>query len=290
MIKKYFLPIFIIFAFLTISLFAQDELDATVTEYIAKIVDFNVLIDGEQLLTSNPVVIINGNIYIPIEMFANYLELNKNFEIQQIRNVDYSTTMFSNIKSLEITTDAPITDVDDRITKVLAEKQIESVVSKLTLGMTFFEVYKLMGKPPLLNPYSSNTDVRYYFSDAGFLTLRFDAKVTMTRAKHDLLFIEYMTSINSDFDAYIDLTNNEIIEVAGLSSAIINELDLFAKEYTAKSANFPVFIDGEEFLTSNQIVIIGYNNVYVSIVEFAEILGIIVSFNKEKTQLEITKR
>lgn len=45
----------------------KDGFDLLATEYTAKVADFSVLIDNEQVTTSNPVVTINNKAYIPVK-------------------------------------------------------------------------------------------------------------------------------------------------------------------------------------------------------------------------------
>ena len=76
-----------------------------------------------------------------------------------------------------------------------------------------------------------------------------------------------------------------------LSSVLTRDrLDLLSIKYTtANAANFTILIEGEEPLTSNPIVTIN-GKTYVPIEDLAEQLGIKVSFNEEKQQLEITTK
>ena len=296
MIKKYFLPIFIIFAFLTISLFAQDELDATVTEYIAKIVDFNVLIDGEQLLTSNPVVIINGNIYIPIEELEKQLsiEINWNSEKEYLRrsrdqyfgfinpkgdekpfDKEFYEQLLENEKSrnegtlpLKITTNVPFIwfrhfSADDKKNGVAMTKEY---AGKLKTGMTWSEVEKAVGEP-IQNIGSGLSIPGYSFPAWEELILGWDVT--------DRTYLR---------EGLKSLRENDVKLVYAANAVSMNLLNT---EHIAIATDFPFFIDGEEVFIFSPIVMISYNNVYIPLEELAEKLGVELNFNAEKTELNI---
>ena len=70
--------------------------------------------------------------------------------------------------------------------------------------------------------------------------------------------------------------------------SVINKstFDLLLTRYSARDVDSPVLVDGVEFVTSNPIVMIN-SKLYLPIEDFAEQLGIGVSWNEEKQQLEI---
>ena len=123
-------------------------------------------------------------------------------------------------------------------------------VGKLNKGMTENEVVQYIGEPT----YKVNTDNTIYYSR------------------------DRITLILSFF-------NNKLSNVeAGAGS------DLLSKELKiAKVVSSPVFINEEELLTSNPIIIIN-DKIYIPIEDLAEQLGIKVIFNEEKQQLEITTK
>ena len=51
----------------------KGNIDLLSDGYIARVADFSVLIDGEEPLTSNPIVTINYRTYIPIDDLAEQL-------------------------------------------------------------------------------------------------------------------------------------------------------------------------------------------------------------------------
>jgi len=128
--------------------------------------------------------------------------------------------------------------------------QMKEASDKLSKGMTIEEVKQNIGEPSV--EFGSNK-IAYFFDDMEILYLDFkDGKLYAALTKDDL-----------------DLLSKELI--------------------VAKVIIFSIFINGEEPLTSNPIVTIN-DNIYIPIEDLAEQLGIKVSFNEEKQQLEITTK
>jgi len=72
-----------------ISVRNKDKINLLASEYEANPAEFPVAIDGEEPITSNPVVIINKKVYVPIEDLAEQLgiEVKFNEEKQQLEIV-----------------------------------------------------------------------------------------------------------------------------------------------------------------------------------------------------------
>ena len=69
------------------SALTRDDLDLVAIEYlVAKVISSPILLNGEEPLTSNPIVTINDKIYVPIEDLAEQLGITVNFneEKQQL--------------------------------------------------------------------------------------------------------------------------------------------------------------------------------------------------------------
>ena len=198
----------------------QDKFDLLATEYIAIVANFPIFIDGYEVLTSNPIVTINGKVYVPIEDFVEQLGITITFN-EEKQQQKFETTDIA---------------------------WIIEIVGKLSKAMLKDEVLQQVGKPT----YSFDTNV-YYSRKTNTLRLNFfDNKLSIAVAK--------------------------------------DGFDLLAKElWEAKVLSFPVLINKEEPLTSNPIIAI-QNKVYVPIEDLAEQLGITVTFNEEKQQLEITTK
>ena len=131
--------------------------------------------------------------------------------------------------------------------------QMQKAVDQLSKGMTIDEAKQILGEPTHVIGSVEEKDVRlrYLFADGERLWLRFNG---------EQLF------------AVIDE----------------NDFDLLSTYYTAKVMDFSIFIDNEEVLTYTPILTID-DNIYFSIAEVSEIIGIKIIWNQEKQRLEISK-
>ena len=201
----------------------NDGFNLLSTEYLTKVVDFSVLIDGDMVVNSNTVLIINKKTYISIKDMAEQLGIKVNWDAE-MRNHEVATTNIA---------------------------QIIEVACKLSKGMTMDEVVQQIGEP------THTTDP--------------------ARKRYNAVWGEYLTLSFSDgkLSGVFDRTHN---------------YDLLSGEYAIASVvDFPVFINDKELIISNPVVTIN-DKIYVPIEDLAEQLGIKVSFNEEKQQLEITTK
>ena len=228
-------------------------------EYAAIVTGIPVLIDNGEALTSNPVVTINGVIYLPIQELEEEIGIKVDRD-EDIRQLDGGYVIQRNIKSLEITTSVKEGLTSSKNKEVIV--RLKEDIIKLSKGMTRYETEQVLGKAtpdPNAIERSISEPVRYTHKDGVVLYVLYD-------------------------------DSNKV-------SAIFNQdgIDLLATGHIAILIDFPVLIDGDESLNSNPIVVIHHQlyakiTVYVPIEDLAEQLGIKVNFNEEKQQLEITTK
>jgi len=237
--------------------------DDLLSEYTAKVSDINsFLIDQAEVLSPIPIVTINEKIYIPIEEIAIDLKINANLNKEK--------------QVLEIATNAP---PPQNIELTRTEKNsgialMREAIGKLRIGMEYDKVIELVGRP--------THDVGY----GGFIPLYlFTGKEMFTTNREIIGFdTDYSTllSVGEVISLNYDSDNK-------LFSANTKGFNLFRTEYPANHISSSVFINEKEHIISNPIVTIG-GNIYVPIEDIAQQLGITVSFNEEKQQLEIVTK
>jgi len=209
--------------------------------YPAIVSDFPVFINGEELLTVNPIFTIYGKVYIPIEDVEEYFGI----KVSQISRIFVPGVRV--LSGLNITTKILFTDEEILLWK---EKRAEVAklkedVAKLRTGMTIDEVKQVLGEP--------NPELKYYvYKNGETLVARYD--------KNNPNWLTYI----SNYDGFNLLSTGDTVRPVELS----------------------VVINDEELFISNPMVM-SHNKIYAPIVDFAEALGIIVSFNKDKELLEI---
>ena len=126
---------------------------------------------------------------------------------------------------------------------------LQDQVGKLSRGMTCDEVLKCIGKPTV--DIGSGRYIPVYLFDGGeSLTLTFDFNNKLSTAQ------------NKD------------------------GFDLLSREYSAKLAEFPVLVNGEEIITSNPIVTIN-DKTYIPLKEMETQLGIKVEWSEEEGTVKI---
>ena len=221
-----------------------DSVNYSKGSYPAIVADFPVFINGEELLTVNPIFTIYGKVYIPIEDVEEYFGI----KVSRISKIIFPGA--SVLSGLNITTKVMFTDEEILLWK---EKRAEVAklkedATKLRTGMTIEEVKQVLGEP--------HPELQYYvYKNGETLVARYD--------KNNPNWLTYI----SNYDGFNLLsTGDTVIPIE--QSVVIND---------------------EELLTSNPMVM-SHNKIYAPIIDFAEALGIIVSFNEEKTRLEITKK
>ena len=224
-------------------------------EYPAIVTDVSVFIDGEKLLTFNPIVTINNKVYLP----AN--EIRKEFKIKisqpkeemnVLNGVISRHIIHNDLKTIEIftqTEDNTISKNNEDIAK------FKEAMSKLSKGMPKDEnVLKILGEP-----YESPQDMLMSSIPPPRYKNKYGGVLTLSRRTNDMSSI-----FNSD------------------------GIDMFATGYIATTANIPTFVDGKEISILSPIVYMGNANIYVPIEDLAEYLKIKAEWNEEKTQLNIT--
>ena len=166
-------------------------------------------------------------------------------------------------QQLEITTQTTKDiDIDNQLEKKEGITKVKEAASKLNKGMTWKEIIEQIGEPTS-DIGSGRSIPKYSFAGGESLILGIDRNDKLSSA------------------------NNK------------NDFNLLSSEYKAIVEDFPVFINGEQVLTFNNIVTIdkltylpiqNLKKTYISIEDFTEQLGITVNFNEEKQQLEITTK
>ena len=126
-------------------------------------------------------------------------------------------------------------------------------VDKLTRGMTRGEVEQIIGEPTLNEGFGRYKPM-YLFPDGENLKLD-----------------------------YIPDSNNTLILMSARNK---DGIDLLSTEYTAKVAEFSVFVNDEKIVTSNPVVTID-SKTYIPIKEFETLLDVRVEWNEEEKIVKI---
>jgi len=171
----------------------KDGFNLLLTEYIAQIVDFPVLINGNSkgMVTTNAAVTIRNKVYLPIESLTEPLEIKVSFN-EEKQNSEH---------------------------KITGITQMVEAISKINKGMTIGEVVRHIGEPTQV--YSFTSDIYYSFGDTETIKLLFiDDKLLSTmyyRDNIDLLSAEYITANIYNFTILLNgeepLTSNPIVTI-----------------------------------------------------------------------------
>jgi len=176
-------------------------------EYTAKTADFQVLIDGKEVVSSNPIITIREKTYIPIVDSADQLGIKVNWD-KEMQHKEFE----------------------------LAEKiaaPMKEAFSKLSKGMTIDETKDLIGEP------SSNRDgyidrPLYSFEGGEELNLWFDNDGKLSNAYNkdyvDLFSAEYIAR-TIDFPIFIN--DNELIvsnPIVAINNQVYVPLDNLAEQ------------------------------------------------------------
>ena len=246
-------------------LFVARDKDWTdlLSEYTAEVSDINsFLIDQVEVLSPIPIVTINEKIYVPIGEIAIDLKINVNLNKEK--------------QVLEIATNAP---PPQNIELTRAEKnsgieQMREAIGKLRIGMEYDKVIELVGRPTHDIGYGGYV-LLYLFTGKETFSIDRDL-INFSTDYSTLLSVGEVVSLDYDYDQK-------------LLNANTKDLNLLRTEYPANHIGYSVFINEKELIFPNPIVTIG-GNIYVPIEDLAEQLGITVSFNEEKQQLEIVTK
>ena len=237
--------------------------------YPALVTDNSIYIDDNKLLTFNPIVTINGNIYLPIDELEEELQVKVDHDKDK-PTLEITTGMGEGfVKSKDIASISRFKKDISKIHKDMTQKEVEQIVSSFynanapnlekdnNISLIESDLFTRNSIPPL----------RYRHQDGGILTPAYGGAVLPSYGKSLFLHVDSL-------------------------SALFNEdgLDLLATGYVAKLVDFPVFIDGKELLTISNPIVTIHNKVYVPLDDIAEQLGIKVTFNEEKQQLKITTK
>ena len=272
-------------------------------EYEAKIVYFPVLIDGNELITSNPIVAFDGNIYFSIQELAEKLRIKIDWNNDKKQTEIITNSYGFHNEYAAIVTDVPIY-VDGN--KLLTFNPIVTIN-----GNIYFPIEDWFGIR--VDCDEEKQQLKITTNVEGFIVLKNHEDIArfkddigklhygMTRKEVRQILFDYSDpnvnykGMSSMPPIYYIHHNSGIILTSPYSdqgyslSALFNEdgFDLLATGYVAKLVDFPVFIDGKELLTISNPIVTIHNKVYVPLDNLAEQLGITVTFNEEKQQLEI---
>jgi len=243
----------------------KNDSDLLLTEYMAKVADFSILVNNEEMPVSNPILTVNGNIYFSITELSELLEISVSFNNEKQR-LEFATDVPINLGFMTKRIPEEVDRIPDYISTIVpitrAEKnkgitQMKEATDKLSIGMTIEKVEQLLGKPTRAIG-SGIYGTLYEFAGGEMLILTY-------------------------FDRLDTISNK-------------GGFDLSLKEYKATVEEFPVFVDGKEIVILNPVVTIDkmryataqhLAKTYVPIEDLAEQLGIMVTFNEEKQLLEI---
>jgi len=267
MLKKYAVFMLIILTFFTLSLFAQEDIVTEQAEYIAKLADFNVLIDGIEPLTGSPILTVDDKIYFPLSgSIADQLCIETNARTissslgLRIHWEQLGLNKSNEEKlSLKITTDIPVTEEKKLLLKekLVGISRVKEIVGQLSLGMDVNDVRKIITEEPYLNM-SSRHCTTYRFAGEEELVLDYKDFTGKLESAYS----------TSDF---------------GLSPEEY-------KEYPAKNSDIPLLVNGKEFFTTNPVILANYYLVYISLADLEKMLDIKSDFNEEENLLNITTK
>ena len=239
-------------------------LDLLSTEETAKVLDFTVLINDEELLTTNPVVTIGGTIYLPIEGIADQLGIEVNrkniftFSARTLGEKKLGAVSVFSIDEeeqfLKISTDVPMTEEKELAMeeRKIGVARVKEIVSQLKFGIDSSEVSKIITEEVFLAMSSRHLNQFKFAGD------------------EDLVL------------SYKDFTH----KLESISNT--NGFNLFLKEYMTVNAEVPIFIDDKEIITSNPVMLVSFSTIYFSLQDLEELFGVKAEWNEERTQLNIT--
>ena len=258
----------------------KNRTDLLAIKYTAKVIDYSILIDNTEMLTSNPLLIINNKQYILIEDFVELSKINIVFNTEKQQMEIRTDIPFIGYREISIQRGIKqaigmgltLNEINQKITnysgvtqeeKNAGVTELKDAVGKININdMNRSEVIELIGYPTV--DIGSGLSIPVYLFSSG----------------------EYIT-LSYGYEDKLHSVHNK------------NYLDLLSTEYTAIAEDYPVFIDGKELLISNPIVTIDkvtylpiahLNKTFVPIEDFAATLGIKANWNEEKQQLEITTK
>jgi len=283
------------------------KLKDTESKYLTKVIDVPVFIDDKELLISNPIVFFNDTVYFHLE------EMSERFKIKMLynRHSNLKPTNTFDAKYKAIVTDSPIfIDGNEFLTFnpiVTINNKIylpaDEFEEKFGIKVRYHEKNKLLeiktGVKDGFKP-TKNYDALKKFKEY-ILKLRdgieIDGGIESVLGEHyytfnDSFYMNSIPEINTFTMHYRHKDLGYFYVVQHINKIIFNEngINLSATEFDAETVDFPSFINGEEIVISSPLITLGNSTVYIPIVDFAEILGVKVDWNEEKTELNITTK
>jgi len=298
--KKYFVLMFAILNLFPILLLSQDVEEKVIASYteltitsttpkdsialLAKTTDYVIYIDGEEALTSNPIVTIDGYIYLPMEevteifgMGVNYNEEKERIEFTEKSEKEY-ITLEEYMKIFKDFDPENISQEQESIQKGISsgtihplyprEMKNESIrnmrasTSILVKGMPRESVTEVLGAPFDIG--SGSYIPMYFFGCGERLVLGVD---------------DWERGVLSTYNRY--------------------NIDLLLTRHFVTLEKAPVFIDGEEFKVKNSLVTIdkkafeqslGLSKVYLSLEDFSAIFGVNFTVNWQDPRIKVTMK
>jgi len=261
-----------------------EKITANWKEYLLTPTAYEIFIDGEEALTSNPILAVDGQIYLPIEEITELLgagvSINKekqrieftekNEEIyiptaefeDALNSIDFENINYEQMRFLHSVlmgrTRAlyPIKERNQGIT------QMRDAAKKLKVGMSWDEIDKQIGSYTF--DAGSGVYIPVYLFDCGEL-------MTLN------IFLGRNSGLNGVTNKY--------------------GIDLLKTEYAAPEENTPIFINGAEFSTKNPVVtidkniflftIVNLNQTYLSLEDFSVVLGVEFIVNEQEQKIEV---
>ena len=299
MIKKYMVFILAIFIFWTILSFAQEVAEFTQGEKNLGITQMKAAVDKLRSdMTIDEAEKILGELAIKDKRRYVYLfEGGKKLELRPL----YSTSSLDN-HSVETTWMRAF----NKYGLDLLKTHYYSAIFDFPV---FIDGKELLILNQILACYSDYSDFSSIYFSAQDIENTFDTKISWDKENQRLKDISEYAAEAIDFPVFMDdkelITSNPIIffnDTVYLHMEEISEYfktetqynrhnnqkptNLFDSEYTALVVDYPMFIDGKEFLTFNPIVSID-GKIYFSADEVEENFGIKVYYHEKNRLLEI---
>jgi len=293
--KKYFVIILAILNLLPLLLFAQDVgVDSVVIKIsgansnsqipTAKPTDYVIFIDGEEVLTSNPIMTIDGFIYLPMEevteifgMGVSYNEEKKLIEFTKKSEKKYITLE----EYMEIFKDFNPENISQE------QEDIQKSISSGAMHILYSREMK-------------NESIRNMRVAVGMMRAGMSKKITE-------LFGNPINFSSSGYRPIYIFGNGEMLrlEVGGSwYSGVLGAynrygMDLLLAEHSIALGGSPVLLDGVEFKIRSSLKDIdrhlydtspNYSRTYIFVDDFAAIVGVEFVVNVAEQKIEVTTK
>ena len=255
---------------------------AHAASYKAVVPTFDVLINGEKFNSDPPVIVIEGRTYLPLRAMGDALGVSVEWN-SKLNQVEVSTTKkLANETASAKNAYKDFNDVSDfGVITGISPAAYEREETEYGYVTSYGYEIPTADVSAILTAYFDALTV------AGFETYYYN----------DSLGYETMFLLNSKTGRMINLLlNGNIIIVSIIETTHTPEeweiLDsgakLPVKNYDAVAAGFKVFVDGEEFISENPVLVVE-GRTYLPLRAMGDALGVSVEWNDELGRVEINQ-